>query len=342
MTGRSAVPALKNLLFVIAMVAFCFPENPPMPGKMVDLGGHRLHVTCSGKGRPTIVVENGLGDFSFNWALVQSRVSRFGRICTYDRAGYAWSDPGPKPRTFAQLNLELRDSLHRLGEPGPYILVGHSYGGPVIRNFALTYPSDTAGLVFVDSAFEGEHVGIGNHKTIRLGDGAKGLTIPVPREEMKASDKPVVPANLPPPNQDLDPLYKVLSAKGQELQVWAQNQYSMYDAESSQTEWSTEYFAKWLASPQAGTLGKTPLLVLTRAEGGHNDDQDVPAAQLEAERKEGQAKLVQLSANSKQIIIHSGHNMELEAPNEVTEAIREIVKAIRNHQTLGGALPVKR
>jgi pimeloyl-ACP methyl ester carboxylesterase len=326
-----------NLLIVLAMVVSCYSEAPRAPGKLVDLGGHRLHVNCSGRGQPTIVVENGLGDFSFDWALVQSRVSQFVRICTYDRAGYAWSDPGPKPRTFAQLNLELRDALHKLGEAGPYILVGHSYGGPVMRNFALAYPSDTAGLVFVDSAFEGERVGVGNHKTIRLGDGAKGLTIPAPREEMRASDKPVVPANLPPPDQNLDPLYKVLPAMDQKLQVWAQNQYAMYDAESSQTEWSAEYFAKWLATPQAGALGKTPLIVLTRAEGGYGNDQDVPAAQLEKDRLEGQAKLVQLSTDSKQIIVHSGHNMDLEAPEEVTAAIREIVDAVRNHQILRDA-----
>jgi hypothetical protein len=75
-------------------------SDPKLIGKLVDLGGHRLHVNCTGKGNPTVVVENGLGDFSFDWILVQSRVSRFTRICTYDRVGYAWSDPGPKPRTF--------------------------------------------------------------------------------------------------------------------------------------------------------------------------------------------------------------------------------------------------
>ena len=110
------------------------------------------------------------------------RVSRFTRICTYDRAGYAWSDPGPKRRTFSQLNLELRDALSKLGEPGPFVLVGHSYGGPVARNFAATYPREVAGMVLVDAAHEGLRVGIGGRKTIRLGDGAKGIGIPPPHE----------------------------------------------------------------------------------------------------------------------------------------------------------------
>ena len=326
-------PTFAALLLVCSINALA-GDAPLAPGKMVDLGGHRLHMNCTGKGRPVVVVENGLGDFSFDWSVVQTRVAQFTRICTYDRAGYAWSDPGPKPRTFAQLNLELHDALRKVGEPGPYVLVGHSYGGPVVRNYALTYPADTVGLVFVDSAFEGERVGIGNHKTMRLGDGAKGASIPAPREQMKDSDKPVVPANLPPPDQNLDPLYKVLPPAEQKIQIWAQNLYAMYDAESSQTEWSTEYFAKWLASSQAGSLDKIPILVLTRADGGYGDDEDVPPTQHEHERKEGQAKLVQLSNNSKQVFVHSGHNMELEAPDEVTAAIREMVEAVRNQKPL--------
>jgi len=171
---------LKPLLHICTIVlsaclALAATDSEPKPhGKLVDLGGHRLHMNCTGKGSPTVVVENGLGDFSFDWILVQSRVSRFTRICTYDRAGYAWSDPGPKRRTFSQLNLELRDALSKLGEPGPFVLVGHSYGGPVARNFAATYPREVAGMVLVDAAHEGLRVGIGGKKTLRLGDGARG------------------------------------------------------------------------------------------------------------------------------------------------------------------------
>jgi pimeloyl-ACP methyl ester carboxylesterase len=264
------------------------PLRPLRRGKLIDLGGHRLHVNCSGKGSPTVVIENGLGDFSFDWILVQARVAQFTRICTYDRAGYEWSDPGPKPRTFAQINLELRDALTKLGEKGPFLLVGHSYGGPVIRNFALTYPRDVAGMVQVDAAFEGMRVGIGGGKTIRLGDDAKGRSIPAAREEMKESDKPTLPKDVPPQEaQPLDPLYKALPEADQKLQLWAQSLLEMQDAEGSQMDWSGEYFGKWMKTSQAGTLGAIPLVVLTRAEGGYGNDQDVPAAQLEKERKEG-------------------------------------------------------
>jgi hypothetical protein len=85
-------------------------SEPTPPGKLVDLGGHKLHVNCTGTGSPTVVVENGLGDFSFDWILVQNKVASFTRVCTYDRAGYAWSDPGPSLGHLRRLisNCEMR------------------------------------------------------------------------------------------------------------------------------------------------------------------------------------------------------------------------------------------
>ena len=188
------VCVLSAALFSIAAARASAPQ--PV-GKMVDLGGHKLHLDCTGHGAPTVVVETGLGDFSFDWDLVQSRVSHFTRICTYDRAGYAWSDPGPKPRTFAQINLELHDALQKLGERGPFVLVGHSYGGPVVRNFAAVYPHDVAALVLVDSAVEGMRVGVGGKQTIQLGVNVKPREIPAPRETLNDSDKPQAPARRP-------------------------------------------------------------------------------------------------------------------------------------------------
>ncbi|MBS1803767.1 MAG: alpha/beta hydrolase [Acidobacteria bacterium] len=318
---------------VVSLSAIGEPIAPKPPGKLVDLGGHRLHVNCSGAGAPVVVVENGLGDFSFDWLLVQERVAKFSRICTYDRAGYAWSDPGPKPRTFAQLNLELHDALEKLGEKGPFVLVGHSYGGPVMINFARSYPNDTAGLVLVDSAHEGMRVGVGGKQTIRLGMNAQSREIPEPHEEMVDADRASLKGGDPPPAK-LDRLYKHLPVREQKLQLWAQAQPSVEDAENSQREWSEVYFAQWLAKSNEGSLGKLPLVVLSRAEGGYSEDLDVPAAQMEQERKEGQVKLFRLSTNSRQFIIRSGHNMELEAPEDVTSAIRRVVEAIRTHRDL--------
>lgn len=321
---------------MLCSVAVALAAPPAPRGKLLDLGGHKLHVYCTGRGGPTVVVENGLGDFSFDWTLVQSRVSGFTRICTYDRAGYAWSDPGPKPRTFAQLNLELHDALAKLGEHGPFVLVGHSFGGPVMRNFARVYPAAVVGMVLVDAAHEGLRVGIGGGKTIRLGDGAKGTPIPKPHQETRVSDRATLRAeDLPAELKALDLIYRVLPPDQQKLHLWAQQLPGVYDAENSETQWSDEYFAKWIATPQAGVLGTIPLIVLSRAEGGYRDgDSDIPALQLEKERKEGQAKLALLSSNTKRVIVHSGHNMNLEAPADVSNAIREVVNAVRHRRRL--------
>jgi pimeloyl-ACP methyl ester carboxylesterase len=317
-----------------SIAAFANTSAPPPPGKLVDLGGHQLHVHCSGSGSPTVVVEAGLGDFSFDWALVQTDVSRYTRICTYDRAGYAWSDPGPKPRSFAQINLELHDALQKLGEKGPYLLVGHSYGGPVVINYAHDYPQETVGMVLVDSAHAGMRVGIGGKQTIRLGEGAKVHDVPPPHEQMTVSDKFNPPANDPPPSTNLEPIYKSLPATDQKLHLWAQGLPALEDAENSQREWSEVYYAKWLAKSPEGSLGTIPLIVLTRKDGGFTEDLDVPAAQLEQERKDGQAQLARLSNNSTQVVLPCGHNMDLEAPAVVSYSIHRVVNAVRKHQAL--------
>src|SRR5262249_30279306 len=118
------------------------------------------------------------------------------------------------------------------------------------------------------------------------------------------------------------------------MQLWAQSLPQTQDAEDGQRQWSEEYFAKMLASRQTGNLGAKPLIVLTRAAGGYSEGLDVPAAQLEKERLIGQAHLALLSSNSRQVFVHSGHNMELQSPDEVAGAIRSVVEAVRRHSKL--------
>src|SRR4029077_5691972 len=111
------------------------PPFPP-PGKLIDIGGWRLHLNCTGEQRPGqqfFLLEAGLGDCSVEWSLVQPGVAKFARVCSYDRAGDGWSDMGPHPRTYRQIVYELHTLLTRSGEPAPFVLVGHSYGGWLIR-----------------------------------------------------------------------------------------------------------------------------------------------------------------------------------------------------------------
>ena len=302
-------------------------DAPPAPGRMVDVGGHSLHIRCTGRGAPTVVVESGLGDVSTDWTLVQTRVAEFARVCTYDRAGYAWSEPGPKPRTFAQINAELRRALAAAGEKGPFVLVGHSCGGPVVRAYAGTYPDDVAGMVLVDAVHEDQRV-TAMGKAVRLRDGAKGLAIPPPRLEMRPDEKARAATPAPAAKGPVSPPLDRLPEDARRAHLWAIAQPELDATETSQREWSTEYFARWHEKPQTGLLGKKPLVVLTRKSGGYRD-LDIPAAQIEAERLASQKALLVLSANSRQIVLDSGHNMHLEAPDDVAAAIRSVVTEAR-------------
>ncbi len=127
----------------------------PPPGKLVEVSGCRLHLLYTGtKNGPTIILEAGLGGFSSDFQLVQEEVATFSQVCSYDRAGYGWSEESPYPRTALQIVEELHTLLHKAGIAPPYILVGHSFGGITIRLFANQYPDEVYGLVLVDSSHE--------------------------------------------------------------------------------------------------------------------------------------------------------------------------------------------
>jgi pimeloyl-ACP methyl ester carboxylesterase len=126
----------------------------PPPGRLVDVGGYRLHAHCTGEGSPTVILEAGWSDCWLNWYRVQPEVAKFTRVCSYDRAGMGWSDAGPYPRTSGQIVREMHALLSNAGIPGPYVLVGHSFGGFNVRLFAQEHPQDVAGLVLLDSIHE--------------------------------------------------------------------------------------------------------------------------------------------------------------------------------------------
>ena len=131
------------------MAQFDLIRNPA-PGRLVDVGGYRLHLNCSGEGSPVVVLDAGLGDACLVWDTVQEQLAASQRVCSYDRAGYGWSDPGPKPRTYQKAAEELHTLLRNAGESGPFVLVGHSAGANTVRLYAAVYPEEVAGLVLIE------------------------------------------------------------------------------------------------------------------------------------------------------------------------------------------------
>jgi pimeloyl-ACP methyl ester carboxylesterase len=158
-----------SYLTLLAVAGFCYQyyatkrdeRQISPPGDMIDIGGYRLHIHCQGDespGVPTVIVETGIWDCSQSWQLVQSNIASTTRIITYDRAGYGWSDKGPNPRTFEQMVRELKTLLEKRGIHPPFIFVGHSLGGAIIRYYQSQYPNDVVGTIFVDAVHKEQPV----------------------------------------------------------------------------------------------------------------------------------------------------------------------------------------
>ena len=122
-----------------------------MPGQLVDVGGHRLHLHCTGSGSPTVVLEPGAGMSSSTMGWIAPVVARDTRVCVYDRAGRGWSDPADTTQDATQIATDLHTLLQRANVPGPYLLAGHSFGGLYALTYAAQYPGEVAGMVLIDS-----------------------------------------------------------------------------------------------------------------------------------------------------------------------------------------------
>lgn len=135
----------------------------PMTGVRVDVGGFQLFLNCTGQGSPAVILESGATDSSRQWEKVQPEVAYTTRVCSYDRAGFGWSDPSSMPRSTRQMATELHTGLVKAGINPPYVLVGHSFGGLVTQIFASLYPDEVAGVVLDDSVHPDEVAKFPNH-----------------------------------------------------------------------------------------------------------------------------------------------------------------------------------
>jgi pimeloyl-ACP methyl ester carboxylesterase len=324
------------LVLFLGSIPVCYAQitqSYPPPGKLVEAGGHLLHINVLGKGKPVVIMEGGSGDFSFIWNLVQPEIAKTTTAVSYDRAGFAWSEEGPLPRTGRQIAYELHTALHNAGITGPYILVGQSFGGFLVRSFARFYKNEVAGVVLVDALNEDSKIII-NNKAVRIRDWAKGEHAPEPKNTVKrdtasADKKPVVP------DTTIEPPLDKLPKKVQQMQIWAQSQPVYRKAAGDEMNWSPEDVADMYANKgkPGYMLGDIPLIVLSRGNGGYSGMPD--SAQLEDERLKLQIDLSHLSTNSKHVIDkNSGHNIHLEDPALVIDAINQVIHASKTHEKL--------
>jgi pimeloyl-ACP methyl ester carboxylesterase len=310
----------------------------PAPGRLIDLGGWRLHLNCSGQANPArgvVILEAGAGDFSVDWSLVQPLVAAFARVCSYDRAGAGWSDLGPRPRTMHQQVWELHSLLDKAGEKPPFVLVGHSYGGWLVRLFAETYPGDVSGLVLVESGAE-DPLRIINGKVTHASELAKGQSVPT----VKTSD-PLRESDIPPRIVGLiqssirgmrghfnDAPRDKLPPEARRMREWSLSQIK--HAASNDNPFEADELVAMLAERQKrrNVLGNLPVIVISR---GLLDEEGPEAVQREHAHQKDQAALTTLSTAGKQIVAaKSGHHVPIDEPDLVASAIREVFQTLRH------------
>jgi pimeloyl-ACP methyl ester carboxylesterase len=289
-------------------------EIGPSPGTMVDVAGQRVHLLCSGQGTPTVVLEAGASSFAIDWTLVQREVARTNRVCSYDRLGMGWSDSA---RAGGSEHRTLNGLLRASGERGPFIMVGASRGGLLARDYALAYPADVAGFVFVDASTEdrlftmvrGNAVAIAETSADDIRASLPTRSVPVPKRRAQTGapfDK--LPAELYQQRVKLD---ERLIASTPDS-VTPEFIFAFQDGER-------QLLARLAASRASGTpLGDRPTVVLTRG-----DEQN-------AGREGSHLALAKLSTNWRHsVIAGAGHEIHLFQPDAVVQAIADVVESVR-------------
>jgi pimeloyl-ACP methyl ester carboxylesterase len=292
---------------------------PPI-GQMVDVGGYKLHLYCQGTGSPTVVMDAGTGTTGLYWSLIQPEIAKSVRTCVYDRAGYGWSEKSPQPRSLKVMVNELHNLLSNANISGPYVLVGHSIGGIIVRQYAQSYPREVVGLVLVDSAQEKQFQRFPEEIVAATNQGLAESR----RLEL------LVATGLPALNPSQVPLESKLPTAAAEayraLVLASPNHLATARSEIEALERGD--------TEPVTTLGDLPLVVLSH---GHFDPETMGANisseiadQYEKVWQELQIELTALSSKGKRIVAEqSGHNIHLEQPELVISAIQEIVEAAK-------------
>ena len=310
-------------------------QLPQRVGQAVDIGGRTLNLYCSGQGTPPVILEPGGNSPGYSWLLQQSKMAAFTRTCWYDRAGVGWSDPPSSPRTSASIVSDLHEALQRAGVLPPYVMAGGSVGGEYVHIYTARYPSDVAGLVFIDSAVPDMH------------EPEFALS---PLNRMSGSTRHLICMALPVmahfgivrfvASRERRPQPSDFSAEQANTlaKLEAQPKAFMTDAEQgcAATDQGRIVPREGGGNPDinnaarnAGSLGDRPLVVLSAGRFWAPPGFEKQAAEYhEVWVHQLQASLVRLSTRGRQVVVDADHGMG-QSPESIVIAVRDVVEEVR-------------
>jgi len=287
----------------------------PMPGQLVDVGGHRLHLNCMGSGSPTVILQPGGGDFSSVMGWIAPAVAAQTRVCVYDRAGRGWSEPADGAQDATQIAADLHALLQRGNVPGPYVLAGHSFGGLYELTHANLYPADVAGMVLIDStnpatvADPAKATPYDSSSNDAVTDRVAALAAAAARLGLVRLIGTASYGDLPPQARDE---VRAKTATADYASGWI-NEFVQANASGAEAAMLTDFAEK-------------PLVVLTAG------------AETDATHDAAQSKLATLSKNSSHRVVdgasHPGLITDQQYAKATTQAILDLVTSVRNNQPL--------
>jgi pimeloyl-ACP methyl ester carboxylesterase len=315
------------------------------PQTLVDVGGHKINLYCTGQGSPTVVLDAGEAETMYTWRKVQPAVAKLTRVCSYDRAGMGFSTDGPLPRDASAVVTDLHNALRRAHIAPPYVLVGHSIAGLYAPLFADRYPRDVAGMVLVDPSFPNQKqalqaVSPTMKRMDALGDSAFDACYQAALHGNLGLDHGSE-ANAPcgfPPNAAAA-LKAGCEKNGaawcrlENLQFSRLVRPGFWLSLGSEDKASDATDSAELLKEQR-SYGSMPLTVLTAANDTDEPDPIPPAEMREVQRawSAGHERLAQLSsAGTHSVVAKSGHFIQLDQPAAVTAAIENVVNAGKTH-----------
>jgi pimeloyl-ACP methyl ester carboxylesterase len=281
------------------------------PGQRVNIGDYNLHIYCRGEGSPTVIIDTGLGSAAIEWLPILEQLQHYSRTCIYDRAGYGWSDFGPLPRTSSRIANELYLLLSNADIPGPYLLIGHSYGGLNMQMFARRYPYLVAGLVLVDSSnaeqigkLTGALDGVDEEQTYRQGFVVRDFVA-----------RPAIPRD-PPEAEDALAFKSLVLMSRTVSRVTVANEYTHFKRSAMQL--------LAMATP----LPTVPTVVLTR--GVQQESKTIDWNSItEHSWRNLQSELSNLQPRTAQLVAErSGHQIHVEQPDLIVDAAAMLIDFI--------------